>query len=115
MARKKWLEPLYKKLGYEFEDEELLVQALRHPSYTHENPRAGDHNQRLEFLGDAVIGLVVAESLVRKHPNAREGQLTRWRAALVSEKPLAKAAREIGLSEGGLRHRMRRFKIKRPV
>ncbi len=93
------LSTLCKQVGYEFTDLELLSQALRHPSFTHENPQTGDHNQRLEFLGDAVVGLVVAEALIKRYPEAREGQLTRWRAALVSEKPLAQAAKEVGIGE----------------
>lgn len=95
----KALRALSKSLGYEFQSGELLREALRHPSYTHENPLAGEHNQRLEFLGDAVLGLVVAEALIKRYPEAREGQLTRWRAALVSEKPLARAAHRVGLGE----------------
>jgi ribonuclease-3 len=91
------LRALCERLRYSFGNLEVLRQALRHPSYTHENPKAGEHNQRLEFLGDAVVGLVVAEALVRRFPDAREGQLTRWRAALVSERPLARAAKQIGL------------------
>lgn len=93
----KALKALSESLGHDFQNVELLREALRHPSYTHENPRAGNHNQRLEFLGDAVLGLVVAEALIKRFPEAREGQLTRWRAALVSEKPLARAAQRVGL------------------
>lgn len=96
---KRTLKTLCESIGYQFNDLELLRQALKHPSYTHENPRAGDNNQRLEFLGDAVVGVIVAELLIRLFPEAREGQLTQWRAALVSEKPLAKAARQIGLGD----------------
>lgn len=91
------LPALCERLGYSFRSPDVLRQALRHPSYTHENPWAGEHNQRLEFLGDAVVGLVVAEALVRRYPEAREGQLTRWRASLVSERPLAMAAKAVGL------------------
>ncbi len=87
------------RLGYEFQDPELLREALRHPSFSHEHPEAGPHNQRLEFLGDAVLGLVVAETLIRRFPKVREGVLTRWRAALVSARPLARIARRIGLGE----------------
>jgi ribonuclease-3 len=90
---------LIERLGYCFTAPELLTRALRHPSYAHENPHDGEHNQRLEFLGDAVVGLIVAESLVRNYPDAREGELTRWRAALVSEPPLAQTAKEIGLGD----------------
>lgn len=93
------LHNLSQLIGYDFSNIELLRQALQHPSFTHENSESGEHNQRLEFLGDAVLGLVVAEALVRRFSDAREGQLTRWRAALVSEKPLARAAKDIGLGD----------------
>lgn len=85
------------RLGYRFPDLSVLEEALRHPSYSHEHPDAGPNNQRLEFLGDAALGLVVAERLAQRYPEAREGDLTRWRAALVSEGPLARRAREVGL------------------
>jgi ribonuclease-3 len=85
------------RLGYRFRDLALLEQALRHTSYSHEHPGRGPSNQRLEFLGDAALGLVVAEKLVLAYPDAREGDLTRWRAALVSEGPLSRRAREVGL------------------
>lgn len=93
------LQQICEKLGYEFQDVELLRQALRHPSFTHEHPNMGDHNQRLEFLGDAVVGLVVAEALFQRYPEAREGELTRWRAALVSSKPLAQVAKALSLGD----------------
>ncbi len=93
------LQELCRKLGREVHNEELLEQALRHPSYAHENPDTGAHYQRLEFLGDAVIGLIVADALFCRYPDEREGQLTRWRASLVSEESLADVAREIGLGD----------------
>jgi len=95
----KALQALCERLGYQFEQLELLQEALRHPSFTHENPHVGNHNQRLEFLGDAVVGLAVAEALIKRYPEAREGDLTRWRAALVSEKPMARVARRLGLGD----------------
>jgi ribonuclease-3 len=88
---------LLSRLGHGFRDADLFDEALRHASYTNENPNAGPSNQRLEFLGDAVLGLVVAEALVRTYPDAREGELTRYRAALVSERSLSRTARELGL------------------
>lgn len=77
-------------------DPELLVLALTHRSFAHE---AGGipTNERLEFLGDAVLGLVVAEALYRENPGLPEGQLAKMRAATVSQTPLAGAARRIGL------------------
>lgn len=85
------------KLGYVFEQDELLRQALTHKSHANENPASSEDNQRLEFLGDAVIGLVVAEVLMERLPNAAEGQLTPRRAALVKEESLAGLARKIDL------------------
>ncbi len=85
--------------GYRFRDERLLVTALTHRSYLHEHPedeRAEDF-ERLELLGDAVIDLVVAEELFRRFPDAREGELTALRAALVSSAALAAVATKLGL------------------
>lgn len=85
------LKPLYASLGYAFTDEGLPRQALTHRS-------AGVcNNERLEFLGDAVLGAVIAEWLYRRHPDASEGQLTRWRASLVQEETLAEVARDLDL------------------
>ncbi len=80
-------------LGYRFRDESLLRLALVHKSVQN----APDDNQRLEFLGDAVLQLVSSTALFRFYPRAREGELTRMRASLVCEKSLAEAARRIGL------------------
>ena len=71
MLEEETLRALTERLGYEFENPSLLEEALRHPSFTHEHPGSGPHNQRLEFLGDATLGLVVAESLIRRFPEAR--------------------------------------------
>ena len=81
-------------LGYEFRDEGLLSRALSHPSLGKEGS-----NQRLEFLGDAVLGLVVAEMLYALYPTEQEGELARRLAALVRGETLAQAARDIGLGE----------------
>jgi ribonuclease-3 len=83
-------------LGYGFGTPELAELALRHASYSYETEGLAD-NERLEFLGDAVLGLVVAESLYRDHPDWNEGALTRARAALVNGPNLARCARELGL------------------
>lgn len=86
------------QLDYSFADEQLLLDALTHRSFKNENPDiATADNERLEFLGDAVVGLVVASLLYVGFPDADEGELTRRRADLVSEKGLAEAARAIGL------------------
>jgi len=78
-------------LQYEFSDERLCTQALTHRSAGY------PHNERLEFLGDAMLGLVVAEELYRRYPDADEGLLTRLRAALVRKETLADVAAELDL------------------
>ncbi|MDI6692985.1 MAG: ribonuclease III [Anaerosomatales bacterium] len=83
---------------YSFSDPELLARALTHPSYAAENPSASDY-ERLEFLGDAVLGLVVAERLFEAFPEAPEGELTRRKIAAVSGARLATAAREAGIQD----------------
>jgi ribonuclease-3 len=81
------------KLGYRFVADDLLDDALTHRS-------AGrDNNERLEFLGDAVLGLVIAAELYLRNPEPREGVLTRWRATLVKKQTLAEIAREISLGD----------------
>lgn len=95
------LDALEARMGYAFQKRTLFWQALTHTSYAHEHGasgRGGDGDyERLEFLGDAVIGLAVGERLYREAPNAPEGELTTKRAALVQEAALAAAARRIGL------------------
>jgi len=85
-------------LGYHFKNPGLLEHALTHSSYANEHRSAGvTSNERLEFLGDSVLGMVVAEYLFRTHPNMPEGELTRTRAALVCEDSLYEVARSLGL------------------
>ncbi len=91
------LDALQERLGYHFKDAVLLVRALTHPSYLQQCPDAGGHNQRLEFLGDAVLGLVLAEHLWETFPDEREGTLTRHRAALARGDRLAEVARTVDL------------------
>jgi len=92
------LKELEKKLGYHFENPRFLEEALTHPTYAHEHPDPElKDNQRLEFLGDAVLNLVVGHLLMRHHPDAQEGELTRMRANLVSESGLAKLAQDLNL------------------
>src|SRR3989441_13374242 len=86
--------------GYRFTDPVLLENALTHSSYLHEHPEENAHDfERLEFLGDAVVDLVVGEELYRRFPDATEGELTALRAALVSSAALAEVGRELGLPE----------------
>ena len=84
---------LEEKLGYAFQNKSLLDNALTHSSYANEHKGAGvQSNERLEFLGDSVLGMVTADYLYRTHPNLPEGDLTRTRAALVCEGSLAEVA-----------------------
>jgi len=93
------LPSLEKKIGIKFNDEKLLQQALVHRSYLNENPEfAIGQNERLEFLGDAVLELAVTEYLYRNYPNP-EGELTNWRAALVNAKTLAEVAIDLNLND----------------
>lgn len=84
---------LKRKLGYVFHDPDLLRQALTHRSVT------GGNNERLEFLGDAVLDLVITEFLIRSHARASEGDLSRLRASLVNDSSLADLASDLGLGE----------------
>ncbi|OJI06389.1 ribonuclease III [bacterium CG10_46_32] len=86
-------------IGITFKNSKLLQQALVHRSYLNENPSFElDHNERLEFLGDAVLELAVTQHLYQHYPNP-EGELTNWRASLVNSTTLASVARETGLEE----------------
>ena len=88
------------KLKLQLGNPALLEQALTHPSYLNENPDfALDSNERLEFLGDAVIGLVVARELYERCPGASEGELTQGRSYLVSGASLARMGRNLGLGK----------------
>lgn len=80
-----------------FHDEKLLRRSLTHRSYVHENPGEGEHNERLEFLGDALLNFLSGEYLYNCHAEMGEDELTRRRSALVDEKQLAKFAEEVGL------------------
>ncbi len=91
--------PLQERIGYSFREPGLLLRALTHPSYVHEHPEEGWDNQRLEFLGDAVLSLTVAEWVFQRYPEFREGEMTRLRAVLVSEAMLARFAVQLGLGD----------------
>jgi len=91
---------LENKLGFAFRSKELLTQAFVHRSYINENPEFNlDQNERLEFLGDAVLELVITEYLYKEYPGKAEGELTNWRAALVNAKMLSIIAQELGFNE----------------
>src|SRR3989442_12083620 len=86
--------------GYRFKDEALLENALTHSSYLHEHPEEAARDfERLEFLGDAVVDLVVGEELYMRFPDATEGELTALRASLVSSAALAEVGSRLGLPE----------------
>ena len=94
------LSELEKGLGYVFRDKALLTNALTHSSYANENRDRGIHdNERLEFLGDSILGFVVADYLYRNFPGKPEGELTRIRADVVCETNLARRADTIRLGE----------------
>jgi len=94
------LDGLQEKLGYCFKDPALLKAALTHSSYANENKKDGIlSNERLEFLGDSVLGMTVAELIYKGMPDMPEGQMTRLRAELVCEKSLAALAAGFGLGE----------------
>lgn len=94
------LSRLEKILGVKFKDENILTQSLTHRSYINENPDFHlSHNERLEFLGDAVLELIVTDYLFLKYPEKAEGELTSWRAALVNAKMLSILGKEIGLQD----------------
>ncbi|MBD5161625.1 MAG: ribonuclease III [Oscillibacter sp.] len=91
------MESLEKKLGYHFQDLMLLSEALNHSSYANEHRGGLGSNERLEFLGDSVLGFVSAEYLFQGHKDLPEGDLTRMRASLVCEQSLYEVARELDL------------------
>lgn len=86
-----------RRLGLKFTDTFLLSRALTHRSYLNENPEALEDNERLEFLGDAVLDFLVGAWLYKRYPEKREGELTRLRSALVCTEMLAEFARKIDL------------------
>jgi ribonuclease-3 len=99
LANSEQLSALEGRLGYRFSNRRLLQRALVHSSFTFEQGKTSDDNQVLEFLGDAVLDLLIGHLLTRRYPELREGDLTRLRAALVNETHLARLAREIGLGD----------------
>ena len=96
MLTKEHLTELQDRIGYSFENAEYLRRALMHSSYV---PGIGGDNERMEFLGDAVLELCVSEELFYRFPKMQEGQLTKSRASIVCESALFEAAKGIGLGE----------------
>ncbi len=90
---------LERRLGWHFANADLLRQALTHSTYTNENAEAGAHNERLEFLGDAVLSLLSAQFLFKAFSEFTEGELSRGRARLVRGEALTVIARKLALSE----------------
>lgn len=86
-------ERLLRQLGYDFTNQSLLLDALTHRSAD------SQHNERLEFLGDAVLGMVIAHELYSQNPEAREGDMSRWRSSLVKREALAELAVDLKLGE----------------
>jgi ribonuclease-3 len=95
--------PLEERLGHRFRDPALLERAVTHRSYAYEHGAAehggGDHSERLEFLGDAVLGAAASEWLYRRYPDLPEGELSQLKGWLVSRPVLARHARRLGLGE----------------
>ncbi len=88
-----------KRVGFVFSDKGLLQTAFTHRSYVNENREAREHNERLEFLGDAVMELVVTDFLFKKYPERPEGELTAFRAALVNTISISDAATKLGMND----------------
>lgn len=88
---------LEQAIGYRFKKRALLELALTHPSFRYENPDADDDNQRLEYLGDAVLSLISAEYLFTNNPDAREGDMSQLRSRLTQDRKLAQIGESIGI------------------
>lgn len=93
------LSSLENNIGYVFENKSILKQALTHSSYANENRNSGPFNERLEFLGDAVLSLISADFLYRRFPSMPEGDLTKLRSGLVCTASLSEYARQISLGD----------------
>jgi len=94
------LDSLAEAIEYRFRDDALLVQALTHRTYSHEHPdSAPEFNERLEFLGDAVLGMVISQELFARNADVDEGRLSKLKAALVRDATLARIAKTVGLGD----------------
>jgi len=97
--QQKALQAFQKRVHVEFSDTELLSTAFTHRSYVNESNQGGEHNERLEFLGDAVLELVVTDHIFKQYPDTPEGVLTAYRAALVNTVMLGSVAEELKMNE----------------
>lgn len=98
--REELLKEIMEKIGYKFKDKEILNRALTHSSYANEHRKKKiQNNERLEFLGDSVLGLCVSDYIFMKYPNYPEGELTKLRATVVCEPSLAYIARKMCLGK----------------
>jgi len=96
----KSMKALQKHIGYVFKNESLLKLALTHSSYANENKFEDvDYNERLEFLGDSVLGVIISRYVFEKYPEYREGELTKTRSKMVCESTLAECAKAIDLGQ----------------
>jgi ribonuclease-3 len=94
------LDRLQERLGYRFRNRALLIEALSHSSYVNENPDAREpSNERMEFLGDSILGLIITRYLFERYPKCSEGELTLMKSVLVSEGTLAGIAQRIELGQ----------------
>ena len=94
------VEDAEKKIGFEFNDKRILMMAFTHRSFLNENKESGlEHNERLEFLGDAVLELVTTDFLYKKYPKRHEGDMTSFRAALVNTVTLSKTSEKLGFND----------------
>ena len=92
------MKDLQETIGYTFKNPALLTEAMTHSSYAHEQHKNMKYNERLEFLGDAVLSIVVSDYIYKHCPNLPEGELTKLRASLVCEKSLFDFAKQIDLN-----------------
>lgn len=100
LAMENRIEEIQRKIGYRFNNMSLLKMAMTHSSYANDNRiKKTNSNERLEFLGDAVLELISSETLFMRYPDKPEGELTKLRASLVSEVPLAAVAKRLGLGD----------------
>ena len=99
MDEQKALKEFQERIGYQFKDEKLLYEALSHSSFANENKKARNSNERLEFLGDSVLSIVVSDHIFEHYKHMPEGELTKMRASLVCEKALFEFSKKIELGK----------------